>query len=209
MYARAVRIASVLLAAAAAGVAGCPPKPQTDLQRELALLKETLSDQENELAARQATINELHRQIQTARGFTDDQLAHIFYPEKIVIDSLSGPDDYDGKPGDDGITVYIRPVDRFGDAVKVAGDIRIELYDLALPGEQKLIGSYEFPVDQTAKLWYGKFLTYHFTLKCPWQQGPPKNPDITIRAVFRDFLTKRVMSAQTVVKVNAPPPASR
>jgi hypothetical protein len=178
--------------------AGCAPNETLKLQREITALKDQMQQKDNQLVTQRVTIEDLHKQLDECRGISAQDLAKIFYPEKVVIASLSGGEDYDGRPGDDGITVYLRPVDRDGDAIKVAGHIRIELYDLANPPDENLVGAYDFPVDEVSKLWYGKFATYHYTLRCPWRRGPPKHSEITIRAIFTDFLTKRVVTAQQV-----------
>ena len=184
---------------------GCRSTGEMDLQREITKLKGQLEDRDNQLVAQRITIDKQHEQLQVCRAISDEDLKKIFYPEQIEIAILSGGDDYDGKPGDDGVTVYLRPLDRYGDALKVAGDIRIELYDLQNPSGQKLIGEYYFPVDQVAKLWYGKLATYHYSLRCPWQDGPPQHREITIRVTFVDYLTQRVLTAQTVREVKPSP----
>lgn len=183
------------------GLAGCATGGGSDPQREIAALKDTVAKQKNDLTARQASIDELNKQLATCRGLSAEDLKRIFYPEKIVIASLSGGEDYDGKPGDDGVTVYLQPEDRKGDIIKVAGAIRVELYDLANPPGTNQLGIYDFTVDQVVDLWYGQLMTNHFTLRCPWQHGAPKHPEITVRITFVDYLTKRVLAAQTVVKV--------
>lgn len=192
-----------LLAAAAAG--GCASQTEMDLRRDNERLKREVEQQRHDLAAHQAAIDELNRHLQTARGITDEDLRKVFYPEQIVIDPLSGGDDYDGKPGDDGVTVYVRPVDRVGDTIKVAGDIRVELYDLAAPPGDNRVGECFVPVDKAIEMWHGKLMTNHFTIRCPWKSGPPRNPEITVRVTFKDFLTQRVMTAQRVVTVKLPP----
>jgi hypothetical protein len=101
--------------------------------------------------------------------------------------------------------VYVKPVDKDGDVIKVAGDIRIQLYDLAASPTQNLIGEYFVSVEQVGKLWNGKLLTGHFSIKCPWPSGPPKHAEVTIRVVFVDYLTKRVVSAQSTCQVKLPP----
>jgi len=168
-------------------------------------LREEVKKQQDELEARQATIQELTRRLEQARGIKDEDLKKIFRPEKLVIDGLSGGYDADGQPGDDGIVVYLRPVDAEGDALKIAGDIRIQLYDLAAPPAQNLLGEYFVPVEQSRELWHGKLMTNHYTVRCPWLRGPPKNPEVTIRATFVDYLTQRVISAQRTCTVNVPP----
>lgn len=180
---------------------GCRTSTELELQRQVHELNEQLTEKDHQLIARRITVEQLHKQLEQARGLTPEDLQRIFYPEKIEIASLSGGDDYDGQPGDDGVTVYLRPIDRDGDAVKVAGHIRIELYDLADPPDQNLIGAYSIPVDQVSRLWYGKLATYHYTIRCPWKNGQPRHDEITIRATFEDYLTQRMMTAQTVCKV--------
>jgi len=124
---------------------------------------------------------------------------------RLEIEKLSGGEDYDGQPGDDGVTVYLKPLDKVGDIVKALGDIRIQLYDLANPPGRNLVGEYHFPAKTVGDKWHGKLMTYHYTLKCPWQRGAPEHSEITIRAVFRDYLTGHVMSTQTTCTVRPPP----
>lgn len=204
---RRVTSAAAALAALASWLptTGCVSPVELQLRREVSELRDTLRKKDDELGAKSATIDQLHRQLAVARSISEDDLKQIFYPEKLVIDPLSGGADYDSKPGDDGVTVYLQPVDRYGDVVKVPGDITIELYDLAAPPERKLIGEYHVPVDQVAKLWRGKLLAQHFAIKCPWAGRIPQNPELTIRAIFVDYLTKRVVSAQTTCKLKRPP----
>lgn len=184
--------------------AGCETGTRADRDRELATLKTQLREKDNELAAQQVTLQELQNQLTVARGLTDEDLQRIFYPERLVIDKLTGGADYDGRPGDDGVTVYVRPVDRDGDVIKVAGDIRVQLYDLANPPGQNFIGEYFITADQVGKLWHGKLLTNHYTIKCPWPNEPPAHPEITVRVTFVDYLTKRVLSAQSTCTVSLP-----
>ena len=194
---------AVALAATVLLISGCETPGPREAERELQLAREAIEAQKDQLAAQRATIDALQRQVDTIRHIRPDDLAMIFYPEKLEIEGLSGGFDADGRPGDDGITVYLRPIDGEGDVLKVAGEIHIQLYDLAPPG--KLIGEYTVPVDEARKLWYGKLMTYHYTVKCPWQHGPPEHPEITIRATFIDYLTQRVISAQKTCTIALPP----
>ena len=185
--------------------AGCESTGGVELRQEIAALRETVKDKDNQLLAQKAALDEVHRQLAVARSISEEDLTRIFYPERIIIDKLSGGANYDGQAGDDGVTVYIKPVDRVGDTIKVAGDVRIQLYDLAAASGQNLIGEYFIPVDQVSKLWHGKLLTNHYTIKCPWPHAPPEHTEITIRATFVDYLTKRVLSAQATCTVKLPP----
>lgn len=187
-------------------LAGCLDTSKIELQREISRLNDVVREKDNQLVAQQSTINQLNQQIDAARGLSKADLEKLVYPERLVIGSLSGGEDYDGVPGDDGVTVYLQPTDRDGDPLKVAGSIRVELYDLANPPDENLLGTYEFPVDKARELWYGKLMTYHYTVKCPWPRGKkPRHTDITVRATFIDYLTRRVMTAQQTFSVKLAP----
>jgi hypothetical protein len=190
---------------AAVALPGCWAPSNTAEQRELQTQRELIVRQNDQIASQKATIDELTKQLAAARGISGQDLENVFYPTKLVIDPLSGGYDIDGKPGDEGVVVYLQPVDAAGDVLKVAGEIRIQLYDLANPAAENLIGQYVIPVQQARDLWYGKLMTNHYTIKCPWPSGPPKHPEITVHATFIEYLTKRVVSTQGVVKVSLPP----
>lgn len=202
-HAALTQLAAGLLAAWL--VAGCQSPTEVSLRHEIGDLRETIKQKDHQLVAQKASLDELDSQLRVARSISEDDLKRIFYPEKLVIDRLSGGADYDGNPGDDGVTVYLQPVDKDGDVIKVAGDIRIQLFDLAAPPQRNLIGEYFIPVDQVGRLWHGKLWTDHYSIKCPWPKGPPEHTEVTIRAMFVDYLTKRVVSAQATCQVKLPP----
>ena len=205
---QARRGAPLLLAAVCAGAVlstGCRSGGNTDLEHELQLARETIARQNDELAAQKATIDALHEHVDTIRKIKPADLEKIFCPETLEIGRLSGGYDNDDRPGDDGVVVYLQPKDRAGDVLKVAGEIRIQLYDLAAPAARNLIGEYVIPIDQARELWYGKLMTLHYTVRCPWLHGPPEHPEITIQATFVDYLTQRVISAQRTCTVRLPP----
>lgn len=190
---------------AALGLTACGETEVVKLRRENDELQSTLKQRDAKLAAQQTAIEEYNRQLAVARSISEEDLKRVFYPEQIVIDSLTGGYDSDGRPGDDGVTVYLRPVDHEGDVVKVPGDITIQLYDLAAAPNRNFIGEYKVGVDKCRELWHGKFLTNHYTIKCGWPKAPPEHPEITVRVTFVDYLTKRVLSAQSTCTVKLPP----
>lgn len=202
MSRRARVLAGIVLGA---GFCGCAAPQKVDLRSENDRLRRDIANKDQQLVSQQSQIDELNRKLIDARAIRPDDLERIFYPQSIVIDSLSGGEDYDGNPGDDGVTIYLRPIDRDGDTIKVAGDVTIQLFDLAAPGGPAAVGSCSFTAGEIGKHWHGKFLTNHYTLKCPWAGPPPANPELTLRVTFSDFLTQRVLTAQSIVKFKPAP----
>lgn len=185
-------------------VAGCAPDPQVELRQEIARLNTAAADRERELEAKRATITELQARVAAAAGLNEKRLEYLFVPERLVLDTLTGGLDEDGLPGDEAVVVYVKPIDRYGDTIKAAGELRVQLFDLAAPPEQSLVGEMRVPVEKAAEYWYGRFLTSHYTLKCPWISGFPAHSEITVRVTFVNLFPPRVLTAQTVVNVKLP-----
>ena len=162
-----------------------------ELEKENLRFEAALDEKDAKLSRQADTIHDQAQRIETLVGLGPDRLKKLYYPTRVVIDAMTGGADYDGKPGDDGVTVYLKPVDQEGHVIKAAGYIYVQLLDLAMPEGQKLLGEYALDVDHARKQWYGRFLTNHFTMKCPWQpgKGAPKNREITVRVEFIEYLT--------------------
>ncbi len=159
------------------------------------------------VAQRDGTIARLHRQIEHLEGFGPGRPAGLFAPVKIEIASLSGGAEYDDKPGDDGVTVYLRPRDAAGDVVKVPGRITIQLIDNANLASPRRLGLYVFDdPGELGKLWHGKFATNHYTLRCPFPPGTklPNTRRVTVNAEFVDYLTGATLSAVKEVRLSFP-----
>jgi len=93
-----------------------------ELENEISVLERTLEDRNRKIARQQ-------QQIDTLQQLDPDRPVHLFAPTKIEFASLTGGADLDGQPGDDGVTAYVRPLDRFGDAIKAPGKITVQLLD--------------------------------------------------------------------------------
>jgi hypothetical protein len=190
-------------------VVGCPPPdPQLRTLRQqvdqLEVEKERL---ETELLARGADIADLEAQVAKLLELGPGRLEKLFVVERIELVSRTGGADYDGQMGDDGVTVYLRPLDGDGHVLKAAGEITIELLDTNDPGSPRSLGLYVHnDPEQLRRLWHGGLLTDHYTIKCPWDPaaGPPANREVTIKATFYDFLTGRRLTATTEVEVALP-----
>lgn len=121
------------------------------------------------------------------------EAAMLYAPTELVFDPLTGGSNFDESPGDDGVTVYIKPLDRFGDPVKTPATVKIELIDLAGP---RVIGRYQIGPEKLGEMWISALMTDHFAIKCPWQNGPPTNNELTVRVAFEDYMSGRTLTAQ-------------
>lgn len=176
-----------------------------DYEKRVIQLQDQLRECETRRLSDKERFNQLVRRVQGGASEPQFDPAKLFTPVDIQIDPLTGGSNWDGKPGDDGVTVYVKPVDRDGDAIKAAGDVRIEILDLGNPPDQQLVGRYGVEADQLGKLWYGKLMTQHYTFECPWTKTRPRHEQLTVRVTFIDYATKNTLTAQALCSVKLAP----
>lgn len=172
----------------------------TEVQRlkdENERLKTELAQKNDQLAVQAATLAEL-------RGMTGDRsLDKIVHVDRLAIDPLSGGYDDDRDGVDEGVVVYLSLFDQFGGTMRAAGSASVTLLNLADPKDSKVVGEVNLTAEALGKMWYGAFLTSHYTIKIPWSGGAARPPskDITVVVTFTDLLTGRVFSDQRAVGV--------
>jgi len=110
--------------------------------------------------------------------------------------------DFDGSPGDDGLSALLMPVDADGDLVKLIGSIDLELLDLSLPHGQQSIGQWHFTADEARGQWHRGFMSAGYLFQLKWQQ-PPAARELTLhgRLVAPDG---RQFNATQTVKLKLP-----
>lgn len=199
-------VATALLAAGLASGGGCEgPSPYQRLQNKLHTSNQQISKLRRQNKQLRAALIAQGKQVETLQALGDLRLEKISHPIKIELSRYSGGRDTDETPGDDVLKVYLRPIDKHGSAIKAPGDVKIQLYDLAAPPEQNLIGEYKWSVDEIQKHWKSSLMTQHYSLDCPLESDPPSHGEVTVRAEFVDYLTGFTLTAQRVCKIVGAP----
>lgn len=194
---RVCAISSCLLISACTAdsrIAGLTRENQS-LRENIQLLEQQNKVMSEELAASR-------QQVGTLSGLGEERPADLFAPVAIEIASLSGGTNMDNLPGDDGVTVHLRPVDADGQVVKVPGAIAIQLLDNSDFAHPRVIALCEVRAsDEIRKTWMGILGTNHYTIRCPFPSGValPHSQKITVNASFTDFLTGRVLTTSKEV----------
>jgi hypothetical protein len=190
-------------------VFGCqsPGDQMYRLQKQLDSQKSRILQLEENIITLQKHIDDQKQQIVTLERIAPDRMAKLEVPVKIELDKLSGGYEEPGRAGDAGVVAYVQPIDSDGDVIKAAGSIVMEVFDLANPPAKSLVCRAALDVDNTRKAWRGWLWTDHFSVKCPWpppDRKPPEHRELTIRVQFTDYLTGRILTAQTTCKIKLP-----
>ncbi len=143
----------------------------------------------------------------TRGGVFTDTMIDAYIELNIEIASLSGGSDFNDKPGDDGVTIHLRPKDADGQVVKVPGRITIQLLDNTDMAAPKIIAVCKFEKpDSLRTLWMGILGTNHYTIRCPFPEGValPTSRKLLVGASFVDFLTGKTLTTSKEISFSPP-----
>jgi len=203
---RAALLAAFALAAsAAAGGCGISQAQHDQLAERLAECEQARDELRREADALRQEHHATARQIETLQALGEKRLELLYHVQQIKLARHTGGVNLDDQPGDDGVRVYLRPVDQYGSVIKAAGSVKIELFDLAAETEANRLSSCSWSVKEAGEHWSGGLLSPQYSFDCPWSAGPPEHEQIAVRVEFVDYLTGRIFSAQTVCEVKLPP----
>jgi hypothetical protein len=201
------KIVAVLMAAAWAGCSSVPAEKFQQTQRELQLSQERVRSLEQQIAEEQQANHHLQGQVARMRGLgTKELMDELVTPVRIELVTPSGGYRAEGQAGDAGLELFIRPFDRDGDVTKSAGTLKVTILDPLSPANRNVVAEYNFDVPTTRKMWYGRLMTQHFTIRCPWPTGQvPIHDELIAHVVFTDLLTGRVLTTEHSYKITLPP----
>lgn len=191
---------SVLLCAAA----GCQQGVESSLWQQ----NETLSAEKTELTLAverlQKENNALAEQVRTLAAMDRDvRSAGLVVPIQIRLGRYTGFYDKSKDGKIDSLMVYLTPLDATQDAIKAAGSVQIELWDLSAEPAAAKLGTWQIQAEDLKKRWARSIMDSYYRVECPVEGIPldtPKQLTLTVR--FTDYLTGKVLADQQIVPLN-------
>ena len=188
-----------------AGVGGCGPTPrEIDLEKQLTAKTVEVIELNDRLAKRDEKIYALTGRVESLTGMGERGGKPFFEIAEVQLLDITSGVDIDGKPGDDGVAIYIRPVDRDGDTLKRAGEMRVKLLDNTAVGQPKVISQVVInDAEKIRKSWYGKFWTDYYKIIVPFAPGAKLVPghEVDVHVTFIEFATGTTFSARKAIKI--------
>ncbi len=176
--------------------------------KEIAKLKTQISDlnEENTVLTKQieqanAESKQLKSQIATLQKLPDNAKGENLYKlENVKIHNYSAlyDENKDGKI--DTLIVRIQPYDNFGDLIKAAGSVEVELWNLSKPEGQAKIGAWKVSSEELKKTWNDTLVTnYRLSFDITGKIDKFDEP-LTLKFTFTDYLTGKVFKEQKVLE---------
>ena len=190
--------------------AGCaaPPEPvdtSLPLKERVAILTGQIEERDQALVAAKREIAELKSQISRQKQLTPSANDLEFMTQRIDIGWLSGGRNWDGKPGDDGVRLFVFPIDQDGHTVKRVGAVGIRLTDEAMPEGQRRVGDWKFSPAEAARKWTSTAVAYGYQFDLRWQTGLPAHADLTAYVEFTGLDGRRFRATRKLPAVKLPP----
>ena len=181
---------------------GRPSEANIVLRKEKQALEQAVRSTQQDLAAARARIAGLEQRVETVPTLPQERLDAMFTVHAIQIGRLTGGADLARDGGfDEGIKLYLTPLDHAGDALKATGRLTVRAFDLGNP--PVLLGEWIFTPEKLKPHWVGFGLVRGFVIELPWQKIPPAG-QFVVNVTFEDALTGRMLTAVQQVKANPP-----
>ena len=133
------------------------------------------------------------------RGNMMDRPMGPLSPEQFVERAMRYDKDEDGKK--EKLIVYIQPIDKQGDIIKVLGSVDVELWDLNKDAGQAKLGRWHVGLDELKKNWFTTLIGGNYRLMFDiTDKVTDFTEPLTVKVTFTDYLTGRVFKEQRVIK---------
>jgi len=140
-------------------------------------------------------------QVETLQGLTPEQRkAGIPHIMDLILVSRTGIYPAETDERQTRLLVYFKPIDDTGDAVKVAGAVRVELWELGDKPAEALLQSWDITADQLKTMWSGSLLANFYRLEFPVPAEYVNKHNLTLKLTFTDYFTGKTFRPQMAIK---------
>lgn len=155
-----------------------------------------------QIAQSNAENKQLKDQIQVLSGLPENvRLENLNRLEKIKIGRYTGFFDKDDDDKKEKLIVYIQPTDEQGDALKAAGTVEVQLWDLNKANGEAILGQWKLEPDELKKLWFETLVSIYYRLTFDVADIVESLEEpLTVKVTFTDYMTGKVFKEQKAIK---------
>ena len=193
-------VSGILLVVVAAGCGDTGSK--TGHADEIYTLKKQNRQLTRQLEKADAQNKQSQKQIQVLSVLKSKvKLESIYNLHRVKLTRYTNLYDKDKDGRKESLIVYVQPIDKDGDAIKAAGAVDVQLWDLNKKNGHALLGQWHVKPDQLKKLWFATLITinYRLTFEVADKTEHFDEP-LTVKVTFTDHLSGKVFKEQKVIK---------
>jgi hypothetical protein len=143
----------------------------------------------------------LKQENETLSMLPGDKRADAIYKlQRVDIGRFTGIYREDTNSTNESLIVYVQPVDETGDAIKAAGKVEIQLWDLNKPESQSMLGQWMIEPNDLKTMWFDSIASTGYRFKYNMPTTVNAGEPLTVRVTFTDYLSGRVLTEQKTIK---------
>lgn len=143
----------------------------------------------------------LKQKNETLAKLPGDKRAEAIYElQRVDIGRFTGIYKEDTNNTNEALVVYVQPIDETGDAIKAAGKVEIQLWDLSKPESQAKLGEWKVEPNELKTMWFDSIASTGYRFKNNLPTGIKTGQELTVRVTFTDYLSGRIFTEQKTVK---------
>jgi hypothetical protein len=101
------------------------------------------------------------------------------------------------------LMVYFSPIDKIGDSIKAAGNVEVQLWNIANSANEAMIHKWDVGPGELNRNWGNALMNSFYRLELDLPENMPKKGDFVVRVSFTDYLSGKVITARrTISKMN-------
>ncbi len=143
---------------------------------------------------------QLAQQIKALSVFPEDKPINPYEIERINVVRYTNFYDKDNDGKREKLIVYVQPIDVEGDAVKAAGTMDVQLWNLNNLNGQAMLGQWEVDPNGLRRMWFDTLVSanYRLTFDAPEELDVLVEP-LTVKVTFTDYLTGEIFRDQYAI----------
>ncbi len=143
---------------------------------------------------------QLAEQIRALSALGPDKRVNLYELKRVRITRYSNFYDKNDDGKREKLIVYVEPVDTVGDAIKAAGTVDVQLWNLNNLNGEALLGQWRVEPNELRRLWYDTLVSasYRLTFDAPQELDVLAEP-LTVKVTFTDYLTGEIFRDQYAI----------
>ncbi len=172
------------------------------LEEKVKVLEQEKQDLTHRIEQATSENQQLEEQLNVLAKLPDNTKGtNLYTVQTIKISRITNFYDKDEDGKKEKLIVYIQPIDKQGDVLKVGGVVDVQLWDLNKEDGQAKLGQWTAQPDELKQLWFSTVIgsNYRLIFDVGPEIGESKDP-LTIKVTFTDCLSGNVFKEQKVIK---------
>jgi hypothetical protein len=148
---------------------------------------------------------QLKQQVETLTRQPGDKKAEAIYQvQSVRIGNYTNIYDEDKDGNKEKLVVYVSPIDETGDAIKAAGEVNVQLWNLSKASANALLAEWTMGANELKKTWLNSIFSSGYRMSFDVTEATKDltagKTGLTVKVTFMDYLSGKTFTEQKAIK---------